>query len=101
MENLTILSTNISVQAKQEIGGNTVEFSWNNEQGKKPTAISFNAKRGVNGSEGYTGNNFIFGSFYPEIHQYDFNNSAMPPGDEDLYTLILAVCKEIVQAVLI
>ena len=97
MENLEIISTSITVQAKKEINGNTVNFAWNHLQGEIPSAINFNAQRGISGNGEYTGNNFVSGTFYPETNKYDFNNNGLQPGDEDLYMPILAVCKGIVQ----
>lgn len=99
MENLTILSTNVSKSAKEVINGNTVNYSWSYEEGKEPAAINFNVIRGVEGDENYNGNTVVFGAFYPETNKYDFNNNDLQPGDEDLYMPILAVCKGIVQEI--
>ena len=99
MENLTIISTSITVQATQQIEGNTANFTWNHLQGELPFAVNFNVQRGIPGSENFTGNNFVTGAFYPETNKYDFNNNDLQPGDEDLYMPILAVCKGIVQEI--
>lgn len=95
MENLTIISTNVIVQARQEINGNTVDFSWNNEQGINPTTVNFFVKRGIIGDPTFTGNNAISGSYYSDTQKYDFINNRTENGDSDLYIAILEICKSI------
>jgi len=95
MENLEIISTNLFVQAKKEINGNTVDFSWNNEQGTTPNTVNFFVKRGIIGHPNYTGNNSISGNYYADSGKYDFINNKTETGDSDIYLEILQICKEI------
>jgi len=94
--NLQIISTVITVQAQKEISGNTAEFAWNYQQGQFPTAINFNLKRGLIGSENYTGNHALSGAYYPESGQFNVNNNVFTEGDLDIYNEILETCQEIV-----
>lgn len=96
MENLTIISTSITVQAKQIINGNTANFAWNYLENQIPNAINFNIKRGLEGSPTYLGNIVISGAYYPDSEKYDIQNNSFQDGDFDLYQNILTTCKEIV-----
>lgn len=96
MENLTIISTSITVQAKQVINGNTANFSWNHNQGELPQAVNFNVNRGLVGEPSYIGNAIISGAFYTQSGKFDVQNNNFQDGDFDLYQDILTTCKEIV-----
>lgn len=96
MENLIIISTSITVQAKQVINGNTANFSWNHNQGELPQAVNFNVNRGLVGAPSYTGNGIISGAFYTQSGKFDVQNNNFQDGDFDLYQDILTTCKEIV-----
>ena len=96
MENLTIISTSITVQAKQVINGNTANFSWNHNQGELPQAVNFNVNRGLVGEPSYIGNAIIAGAFYTQSGKFDVQNNNFQDGDFDLYQDILTTCKEIV-----
>lgn len=95
MENLTILSTNISKSAKEVINGNTVNYSWSYEENSKPVAINFNIQRGEVGAETFTGNNAITGNYYPDSNKFDVVNNGFTDGDFDVYELVLLRCKEL------
>lgn len=98
MENLEIISTSITVQAKATINGNTANFAYNHLEGSLPGAINFNVKRGIEGSEpSYSGNNVISGAYYPENGKFDVQNNNFQDGDFDLYQNVLAICKGIVE----
>lgn len=94
--NLNIISTSITVQAQKEISGNVAEFAWNYQEGQLPTAVNFNVKRGLAGSEGFTGNQMITGAYYPETAKFDVNNNNFVAGDLDIYQELLATCQDIV-----
>lgn len=96
MENLEIISTSVTVQAKQIINENTVNFAWNYMRGNIPQAVNFNVQRGIKGAESFTGNNIISGAYYPQTNKYDFNNNTFQEGDEALYIDVLNTCKAIV-----
>lgn len=96
MENLEIISTQVTVQAKQVINGNTANFSWNHNQGELPQAVNFNVNRGLVGAPSYTGNGIISGAFYTQSGKFDVQNNNFQDGDFDLYQDILTTCKEIV-----
>lgn len=98
--NLQIISTSITVQAQKEISGNVAEFAWNYQEGQLPTAFNFNVKRGLSGSEGYTGNQMITGSYYPETAKFDVSNNNFVEGDLDIYQDLLETCKEIVSGLM-
>lgn len=95
MENLTIISTNVAVQAQEIINGNTVDYTWSAEQGEIPQAVNYTLKRGVVGDTDFTGNVAILGAYYPEPGKFDFLNNRAEDGDSELYNAILATCKEI------
>lgn len=97
MENLQIISTSITVQAKQEINGNTANFAWNYVEGDLPKAINFNVQRGIEGGEQpFIGNNVISGAYYPENGKFDVQNNSLQDGDFELYNSLLITCKGIV-----
>lgn len=92
METLEIISTQLTVQARQIINGNTANFSWNTEEGQIPPVINFNVQRGVAGDEEFNGNNVISGAYYTEQNKIDtFNYDA----DLDIQSEIVSVCKSI------
>lgn len=93
MENLEITSTQITVQAKKIINGNTANFSWSHKEGELPPVINFNIQRGIVGDPTFTGNNIISGAFYTESEKFDVNNNNLKDGDIDLYAEIVLVCK--------
>ncbi|TDX83996.1 hypothetical protein [Epilithonimonas xixisoli] len=95
--NLQIMSTSITVQAQKEISGNTAEFAWNYQEGKLPTAINFNLKRGIVGLEGFTGNQMMTGAYYPESGKFDVNNNNFVAGDLDIYQDLLETCQFIIE----
>lgn len=95
MENLEIISTQVTVQAKQEINGNTANFAWNFEEGKVPKVVNFNVQRNT-GTPLFTGNNVITGAFYSETEKFDVQNSNFKDGDFALYEAVLATCRGIV-----
>lgn len=99
MENLTIISTSITVQAKQEINGNTANFAWNHNQGELPQAVNFNVQRGLIGEPSYTGNAIISGAFYTQSGKFDVQNNNFQDGDLEVYAEILNVCKAITQEI--
>lgn len=86
MENLTIVSTTTNVQAKEQIGENTVVYSYNHEEGKQPLAIVFNLQR-----EGGQ----MSGTYYPQNEKFDVNTTAYQPGDGGLQEKIFTTCKGI------
>lgn len=97
MENLEIISTQMTVQAKKTINGNTVNFSWNYKEGELPPAVNFNVQRGVVGGEQpFTGNNIISGAFYANTDKFDVNNNNFVEGDLVIYAEILTTCKGII-----
>lgn len=96
MENLEIISTQISVQAKRVINGNTANFSWNNKEGEVPQVVNFNVQRGIVGEPDYTGNNIISGAFYSDTEKFDVQNNNVKEGDFAIYQEVLNSCKEIV-----
>ncbi len=95
MENLTILSTNVSKSAKEVINGNTVNYSWSYEEGKEPSAINFNVIRGVEGDEEYNGNTVVFGQYYPDSGKFDVQNNDFKKDDLTLYDAIYDRCVEL------
>lgn len=97
MKNLEIISTQITVQAKNTVNNNTVDFAWSYLEGQLPSVVNFNVQRGVIGSEQpFTGNNIISGAFYSETEKFDVQNNSFLVGDFDLYQDILNTCKTIV-----
>lgn len=98
MENLEIISTQVTVQAKREINGNNVNLSWHFNQGSVPKAVNFSVQRNV-GTDVFTGNNVITGAFYSESEKFDVQNSNFKDGDFALYEAILASCREIVNEI--
>ncbi|QNS40181.1 hypothetical protein H0S70_07140 [Chryseobacterium manosquense] len=97
MENLEIISTQVTVQAKKVIKGNTANFSWNHEQGELPQVVNFNVNRGLLGEPSYTGNGIISGAFYTQSGKFDVQNNNFQDGDLEIYAEILSVCKEITE----
>lgn len=93
METLEIISTQITVQAKRVINGNTANFSWNYQEGEIPQLVNFNVQRGVVGEPTYTGNNIISGAFYSDTEKFDIQNNNFKDGDIELYAEIVLVCK--------
>lgn len=100
MENLTIVSTTTNVQATEIINGNTVNYSYNYEEGKAPLAVVFNLQRGEQGSEGFTGQNAMSGTYYPQNDKFDVNTSSYQPGDGALQEAIYETCKAIVASLI-
>ncbi|MCZ2084166.1 MAG: hypothetical protein LC112_07810 [Flavobacteriales bacterium] len=98
MENLEIISTQITVQAKKITNGNTANFSWNYKEGELPPAVNFNVQRGVVGEPTHTGNNVITGAFYPETEKFDVQNNNFQEGDFELYQNLLIICYGIISA---
>ena len=97
MKNLKITSTAITVQGKQIIADNTINYAWNYLEGKTPSVVNFNLQRGVAGGElSFTGNSIISGAFYTESEKFDIVNNNFKQGDFDLYQEILNTCKEII-----
>lgn len=96
MENLEIISTQVTVQAKKVINGNTANFSWNHQQGELPMVVNFNIQRGLVGEPSYTGNQIVSGAFYTESEKFDVNNNNFQDGDFEIYAELLAVCKSLV-----
>ena len=96
MENLEIISTQVTVQAKQVVNGNTVNFAWNYMQSNIPQVVNFNVQRGIENGEPFTGNNIISGAFYTQTEKFDVNNNNYQEGDFNLYQSILITCKSIV-----
>ncbi|SKB63704.1 hypothetical protein SAMN05660477_00413 [Soonwooa buanensis] len=95
--NLEITSTSITVQAREIVNDNTVNYAWNFIEGQLPQAINFNVQRGVSGGDNpFTGNNVISGAYYPDTGKYDVNNNYFTEGDFTLYQSILTTCKGIV-----
>lgn len=99
MENLEIISTQVTVQAKKVIKGNTVNFSWNHEQGELPQVVNFNVNRGIIGEPSYTGNGIISGAYYTQSGKFDVQNNNFQDGDLEIYAEILNVCKGITQEI--
>ena len=99
MENLEIISTQVTVQAKQVINGNTANFSWNHNQGELPQAVNFNVQRGLVGTPSYTGNGIISGAFYTKSGKFDVQNNNFQDGDLEIYAEILNICKAITQEI--
>lgn len=95
MENLTIISTTQTVQAQEEINGNTVNYSWYSNQNESPTAVNFSVNRGTNGSTEFTGNAVISGAYYPESGKFDIQNHNFLESDLVLYGEIWETCKTI------
>lgn len=96
MENLTIVSTTTNVQAKEVINGNTVNYSYNYEAGEAPLAVVFNVQRGVQGGEGFTGQNAMSGTYFPQNDKFDVNTSSYQSGDGAIQEAIYATCKAII-----
>ena len=96
MENLDIISTQTTIQARQNIGGNTANFSWSKNEADEITAVNFNVQRGQPGQPEFTGNQVITGAYYPQNQKFDVQNNNVQDGDFALYAEILATCKEIV-----
>lgn len=100
MENLEIISTQVTVQAKRIINENTANFSWNHEQGSLPQTVNFNVQRGVNNGEGlFSGNNVITGAYYAQSKKFDIQNNNFNEGDLLIYNEILTVCQSIVEEI--
>lgn len=93
MEHLEIVSTTTNVQAKEEINGNVVNYSYNHEAGKAPLAVVFNVQRG---GEGFTGQNAMSGTYFPQNDKFDVNTSSFQFGDGALQEAIYATCKAII-----
>ena len=98
MENLEIISTQVTVQAKQVINGNTVNLSWNFNQGSIPKAVNFSVQRNAE-TPLFTGNNVITGAFFSETEKFDVQNGNFKDGDFALYEEILAICRGIVNQI--
>lgn len=49
--NLEITSTSITVQAREIVNANTVNYAWNFIEGQSPQLINFNVQRGVSGGD--------------------------------------------------
>ncbi len=95
MQNLTITNRQTTVNATQEINGNTANFSWTKNEGEDISAINFYVQRGVVGGEGFTGNNVISGQYYPQSAKFDVQNNNLQAGDLEMYADILAICEGI------
>lgn len=94
---LEIISTSITVQAKETVNENTINYAWNFIEGGLPQAINFNVQRGIVGGDNpFTGNNVISGAYYPENGKYDVQNNNFIDGDLTLYQSILNTCQSIV-----
>lgn len=96
MENLEIISSHQTIQARQIIEGNTANFSWSFIEGETPNAVNFNVQRSVVGNPAYTGNMIITGAYYAQSEKFDVQNNNYCEGDMELYQGILTTCKEII-----
>lgn len=95
MGTLEIISSQKTVNARQQIAGNTVNFTWNNLDEETPSIINFNVQRGYLGEPEYTGNFIISGAYYADQNKFDIQNNNFADGDFDLYANILLTCKNL------
>lgn len=97
MENLEIISTQTTVNAKKVSLGNTVNYTWNFREDGVPKIINFNTQRGSLGDPIFTGNSAISGAYYSDTKKLDIQNNNFQSGDFELYAQILLTCEEITQ----